>query len=219
MRDFCGHAAAAAGGARRIGGAALALALKHNFNPDHPRIPAGNPGGGCWTDGSGGGSGLVRVAGGDEEEEKPEELLDPLSEARDAAFSRSYREIRRLDPNNPKLTYASSGGTPSWDTVNAYQQELAAVQARVSNRIGSGHAFDSHAAELGVTSRSELADLVRGILQSPSRIDDLPRGRTGYYDRSSNMFVVVNPADPDNGSVYKLRDGESYIDKLLDSGR
>jgi hypothetical protein len=36
---------------------AVAPSLKANFNPDEPRIPAGQPGGGEWTDGSGGGEG------------------------------------------------------------------------------------------------------------------------------------------------------------------
>ena len=36
---------------------AVAPSLKANFSPDEPRIPAGEPGGGQWTDGSGGGEG------------------------------------------------------------------------------------------------------------------------------------------------------------------
>lgn len=39
----------------------LALALKHNFNPEQPRVPAGQPGGGRWA-GIGFSSGFVRTA-------------------------------------------------------------------------------------------------------------------------------------------------------------
>jgi hypothetical protein len=43
---------------------ALALRRKANFNPDQPRVPAGNPGGGQWTSEGGEGSGRVRLAAG-----------------------------------------------------------------------------------------------------------------------------------------------------------
>ncbi len=33
-------------------------ALQRKFNPDQPRVPAGNPDGGQWTDGGGGGGGI-----------------------------------------------------------------------------------------------------------------------------------------------------------------
>jgi hypothetical protein len=43
-------------------GLQLMFALKQNFNPDQPRVPAGQSGGGRWTNGAGVGDGLVRIA-------------------------------------------------------------------------------------------------------------------------------------------------------------
>jgi hypothetical protein len=40
----------------------LDRAVKANFDPNQPRVPAGNPDGGQWTDGGGGGTDDVRVA-------------------------------------------------------------------------------------------------------------------------------------------------------------
>jgi hypothetical protein len=48
----------------RAGHQLAALAAKANFNRAEPRVPAGNPGGGRWTDG-GGDAGYVRVAAND----------------------------------------------------------------------------------------------------------------------------------------------------------
>ena len=39
---------------------ALDRAVKANFDPNQPRVPAGNPDGGRWTDGNGGGTSLGR---------------------------------------------------------------------------------------------------------------------------------------------------------------
>ena len=39
----------------------LARAVKTNFNPNEPRVPAGNPDGGQWTTGGGGDGGTPRV--------------------------------------------------------------------------------------------------------------------------------------------------------------
>jgi hypothetical protein len=52
----------------RAGHRLAALAGKANFDPAEPRIPAGSPGGGRWTDG-GGDTGYVRVAANDRSED------------------------------------------------------------------------------------------------------------------------------------------------------
>jgi hypothetical protein len=42
----------------------LADACKYNFDPNQPRVPAGNSDGGQWTDAGGGRGGATRVGGG-----------------------------------------------------------------------------------------------------------------------------------------------------------
>lgn len=193
-------------------GLRLALALKHNFNPAESRVPAGNGHeSGRWTGGS---SGYVRVAAAEEDERRPEEEFDLLGGVRDTAFNNSTNAIRRLEPNNPNLTYVTAGGPPSWDAVNAYQHELEAARARASDKIASGHAFESHASEFGVSSRADFAAIIRRTISSPySQVRDLPRGRTMYYDATSNIVVFVDPSARDGGSIFKPAAGQRYIDR------
>jgi hypothetical protein len=59
----------------------LRRAVKASFDPNQPRVPAGNPDGGEWTDGGGGsGSGLVQVAQND-----PSDRLTDVPEERPAS--------------------------------------------------------------------------------------------------------------------------------------
>jgi hypothetical protein len=88
----------------------LALALKR-FNPSQPRVPAGNPDGGQWTDGGGGGSpratlvsgrprrsgsGTRTVNGRIYETTPAQEVRLDVSAARARAL---MREVQRHDPN------------------------------------------------------------------------------------------------------------------------
>ncbi len=191
--------------------ALIKLALK--YSPSQPRVPTGNPDDGQWTNAGG-----IRVAGGAEDEETSRRSIieDPMAELRQASLNNSIKTLRRLEPDNPKLTYFSDGIPPDQDIVNSYRSEVEAAKGRVAASISGGHALQDHAAEFGFPSQAQLQVMVRGILDNPSRIDDLPDNRTGYYDRPSNTFVIVNPGARDGGSVYKLRDGESYIDTLHD---
>jgi hypothetical protein len=189
----------------------LRSASAASSDPSQPRVPAGQPGGGRWTDGI---SGVVRVAAAEEDEKRPEEEFDALGGVREAAFNNSIRAIRRLEPNNPNLTYVTAGGPPSWGAVNAYRKELEAARTRASDKIASGHAFENHASEFGVSRRADFATIIRRVISSPfSQIEDLKGGRTMYYDASSNIVVFVQPAARDGGSMFKPEEGRAYINK------
>ncbi|HEY4078921.1 MAG TPA: hypothetical protein VGM26_18475 [Rhizomicrobium sp.] len=126
------------------------------------------------------------------------------AELRQEDFNNSVRTLRRLEPNNSNLETVTDGSTPGQAVVDAYRDEARAAQLRTANTIASGHAFDSHAEELGVSSRVELSDIVRQVISGPySQVRDLARSRTGFYDTARKFMVVVNPADPDGGSIFK----------------
>ena len=188
--------------------------LAHKYRPDQPRIPEGSHGGGQWTYAGG-----IRLAGGVEDDEPSRAGRSPVienspAELRQEDFNNSIRTLRRLEPNNPNLETLTDGSAPEQAVVDSYRDEAEAAKDRIANRISSGHALIKHAAEFGFPSQAQLQAIVRGILDNPSRIDDLPDSRTGYYDRPSNTFILVNPAARDGGTIYKLQDGEAYIDTL-----
>ncbi len=89
---------------------ALERAVKANFDPNQPRVPAGNSDGGQWTDaGGGGGSGGgatadVRVAQarrgrrgrGSDAEATPAQLA--IRDVREAQARESIRRVQEIDP-------------------------------------------------------------------------------------------------------------------------
>ena len=189
------------------------LKLAHKYRPDQPRVPAGNQGGGEWTYAGG-----VRLAGGVEDDEptrarRSPGIEDAPAELRQEDFNNSIRTLRRLEPNNSNLETVTDGSTPGQAVVDAYRNEARAAQLRTANKIASGHAFDEHAEELGVSNRVELSGIVRQVISSPySQVRDLARVRTGFYDAARKFFVVVNPDDPDGGSIFKT--SQKYFNKL-----
>lgn len=90
--------------------ASLVLAFKSGFNPNQPRVPAGNPDGGQWTGGGNGqtqlaqnlsrpsrDSGLVRLRNGQLVEATPaQEARLAVAQARAQARA---AEVRQLDPS------------------------------------------------------------------------------------------------------------------------
>ena len=204
----------------------LRLLRKANFNRNQPRAPRGGSDGGQWTGGGGRGGGNstgakpVRLAQ-IEEEENPrrpllQELLDPTAETRTEAFHTTLRSIRRLEPKNPQLTSATTPNfTPSWRAVNETGAELEAARKRVSEKIGNGHAFEDHALEFGVATRGHLSNIVRDTIGNPSsEIVELPRDRTAFYVRSTNILVIVDPNHRDSGTVFKPARGETFVEEL-----
>lgn len=195
----------------------MRLLTKHNFDPSQPRVPAGSPDGGQWTDAGGG---YVRVAAGDEEESNRglfEEFLDPLAGVRQQAFTDGMRDLRRLDPDNIKLNIATDHSrpyVPTSEALNDLAREVEMARESIAKRISSGHALTKHAAEFEYPSQPDFEYIILQILRSASRVVDLPRGRTAYYRRSPNALVIVNPADPHGGTALRPSEGEEYLDKL-----
>jgi hypothetical protein len=85
----------------------LHRAVKANFNPNQPRIPAGNPDGGQWTDAGGVGSGSsqtsdTRVAQARRPRGRSSDGTPAQQVRRDIAEARARAAIERLreiDPN------------------------------------------------------------------------------------------------------------------------
>ncbi len=170
--------------------------------PRSARVPAGNPDGGQWTDAA-----WVRVAGGAEDEETSRRSIieNPMAELRQTAFDNNIRALRRLDPTNPQLSYASTPDyVPTQSQVDALHDEVEEAQTRTAAKIASGHAFEKHASEIGASSRFAFAETARQIISNPfNQVRDLPRGRTGFYDAVKNIVVFVDPASRDGGTMFK----------------
>lgn len=127
---------------------ALRYAVKANFDPNQPRVPAGNPDGGQWTDAGSGGastrlaqarpgrsSGQVRLRNGQLVEATPGQRAR-LAAAQARAAAR-INQVRKLDPNwrpTPSLTETVEG------EILAAEAEAREAEARLQElgRIGIG---------------------------------------------------------------------------------
>ena len=127
--------------------AQLVLAFKAGFNPNQPRVPAGNPDGGRWTgSGGGGGSGLTQVAQNipPEEELRERESLEPETPGQAARLAlavarreEAVRKVHELDPNwqpTPSFTETTEG------KILATESEAQEAEARLEElaQVGIG---------------------------------------------------------------------------------
>jgi RHS repeat-associated protein len=71
-------------------------------------------------------------------------------------------------------------------------------------RIANGHAFGKHGEE---ETPDELAEIIDDTIENPTHSAELGNDRSAYYDEKSNTLVIVNPKDPDGGTVFKPRNG------------
>lgn len=196
--------------AARMRLALMKLIRKADFDPNRPRVPAGSPEGGRWTD-----AGFTRLAGAIEEEEPSRRTLleDPVAELRQQSFNNSIRALRRLEPENPNLQYITDGSPPRQSTVDAYSAEVESARLRMARRIAGGHAF-KHANEFGVSSKGDFAAIVLRTISSPfSQVRDLSRGRALFYDMRSNTLAFVDPSERDGGTMFRPTGGQRYVDR------
>jgi len=107
----------------------------------HPRTgTAPNPGWFAPIDGSSAGSTPSEVAADEREERRPEEELDPLAEVRQAQWEASIATLRRIDPNNPQLTYfANPRAAPRQEALDRLNAEIrTAAIKRVTEKLMPG---------------------------------------------------------------------------------
>jgi hypothetical protein len=188
-----------------------AIEAKANFDPNQPRVPSGRSEGGRWTHRPGWAESdehATRLAqfrrGGGRRRPPFEEFIDPLAEIRTEQFGAALAKIRQLEPNNSRLTFASTlNYKPSQRDVRNLAEELEAARDRTAERI-TDHGFGKHADEFGIISRLDFYAQVRSTISDPSaRIKQLPRDRTVFYDRASNTIVFVDPTSESGGSMFR----------------
>lgn len=143
----------------RLSGAQLCLLLKNNFNPNQPRVPAGQPGGGKWTNGGGLDGDYVQVAqnaGAARNNQKPltEAEIDRMRFASDAE-----RVAARGAARKPFVL--SGKGSLFWVTPNASANSNAPL-----NEIPLASGVDKYNGEIEDAAKKERVDpdLIRTIV-------------------------------------------------------
>jgi hypothetical protein len=196
----------------------LARVVKANFDPNQPRVPRGNPDGGQWTPGGGGG-GRVRLAQNiPPEEERDFEDGNPASEAELAAIEverlELMRRVREIDPTwNPK---------ESLFDPNHIEGQIAAARGERDEAEARLRELGQSPEDLAADFRQIERDLFGNELLSPDhdvvsvcRVDGLPSigvnsdaPGSAYtpedFSRAMGMRTVIRQDEPDIGSPHNL---------------
>ncbi|HTA05912.1 MAG TPA: RHS repeat-associated core domain-containing protein [Solirubrobacteraceae bacterium] len=106
-----------------------------------------------------------------------------------------------------------AGNDEGAETLEDNQSEEAECEA--AGRIAGGHAFEKHAGELGLQTRDGFEQEIKDVIERASKVKGLTNGRTAYYDPESNTLVIVDPASPDGGTVFRPSGGEDYFNDSL----
>lgn len=107
------------------------------------------------------------------------------------------------------------GGSEAGDEGESFIRRLNAEEAQEEAcGIAEGHAFDKHGEEFGVDTPEELEEIIDDTISGATHTTNLERGRSAYYDEETNTLVIIDPANPDGGTVYKPANGLETFDNL-----
>jgi hypothetical protein len=170
-------------------------------------------------DGSHSGKIVLAAGAGEREEIDP----DPLAELRLADYNNAMAALRRIDPYNPQLeTLTGPNYRPDTETIRSLWNEVRLQQEKLAYRMSQGHGFDGpngHGYQFGrpgkPCTREEYYNKILRVIRDPSvTIVPLKRGRTAFYQDSTNTLVVVDPNSWDRGSMYKPDADRAALSKL-----
>ena len=92
------------------------------------------------------------------------------------------------------------------------------MNTELAQRLASGHAFAKHVEELAeypeIADRGAFARLVEDVLTTPDATKPLSGDRTAYWHDGNRTVVILNPLDPDGGTVFRPARGRAYFDNL-----
>lgn len=130
-------------------------ALDAKYSPTQPRVPAGNPRGGQWTD-RGGGQNIGQPIGQDAGQGTAASLAQPMGnvDVGDLSGSSELGDLFRITPAEPRVEGARVAG-------DGYPIDL------LQERALGGHAIESH-----LRSRQSVLNDVRGTIDYARRNGD-----------------------------------------------
>jgi hypothetical protein len=219
----------------------LERALKANFNPNQPRVPAGNPDGGQWTD-TGGGSGRGGNVGSETIRERQRTRLASASEGRpdtppqvpkdrpptSRARTRVYKEVAiwlaRVTVGKrvailARLLDEAGWLEPAIDSIRTFSdppKTLEELQRDVSNPAPG---YDIH--HVVEQASAEQDGFPRSMIDAPENMVRIPRLKhwmiTSWYMIPNEEFGWESPRNYLRGRDWdeRLRVGR---DALIDAG-
>jgi hypothetical protein len=207
--------------------AQLARAFKAGFNPNQPRVPAGNPDGGQWTGSGGGGSSSSTVGGDaltqvaqnasfDQPPEVPKERPQDVRD-RNRAIRRLARFVlmlinedevgRQIGPILDLLEVGSWVAEEYSDHLQSYidpPKTLEELQSAVSSPTPGSQIH--HIVEQGPAAAEEFP---RSQIDAPENLVRIPTFKheeiTGWYGKPNKRFGGLSPRDYLRGKSWAER--------------
>ena len=177
------------------------LARKAGFNPDQPRVPAGNPDGGQWTDGGG------TSEGNDGDSAVSVTFVAPglvLNDATPDPITAWARYAQGSDKTQRDATAVERTSTILHDTLT----RVSSTVARRPDSSAANYGTDVHTAFARVLRDLNLPGIgSRGIEQSFDA-----NGQTRYgKDGSIRTDVVLRNEEDEIIAIYDLKTGNAII--------
>lgn len=88
---------------------------------------------------------------------------------------------------------------------------LSEYNHQIANNIANGHAYTRHSAQFGFTTREEMAAHIERIMNHPSAMKPLARGRMAFWDDASQTIVIFDPYRVDQGTAFIPDHGLRYF--------
>jgi hypothetical protein len=151
------------------------------YSSDQPRVPAGNPRGGQWTDRSGG-QGTVAGPSQDTGQSQDADLTQPMGnvELGDVRGSSELGDLFRIKPDAPRVDGVQLAGEP----VDLLEQQQR-----------GGHAISEHAGRTYDYLKSRARENAQNILD---RGDDFRGASVGSFTSVQSANRLVNSTISDN---------------------
>jgi hypothetical protein len=163
-------------------------ALESKYSPSQPRVPAGNPRGGQWTD---------RTGGQSQGQSQSTSLAQPMGnvDIGDVSGSSELGDLFQIKPDETRVDGVQLAGEP----VDLLEQEQR-----------GGHTIGEHAGMTYDYLKSRARDNAQNILD---RGDDFRGARVGSFTsvQSANRLVNSTISDNQDKIDQQIRDGEPQV--------
>ncbi|MDM9580199.1 polymorphic toxin-type HINT domain-containing protein [Nostoc sp. GT001] len=100
-----------------------------------------------------------------------------------------------------------------WAELDRLNNPLPKVSPQ-AQAISRGHAFNDHIGDFDFDTPDDFARHIDNIINNPSNVKNLERGRTAYWDNQSGTVIIIDPGDIDGGTAFRPDRGKAYFDNL-----
>ena len=180
-------------------------ALKAGFNPDQPRIPKPNPGGGRWTD-AGMSSGRIRLAGDIPTGDSPEipEERPKTSRERTAVKKEVARQIAEFGMSALGLAKISQWLVTYRAEIETYNDPPKSFEELRRDTSTTAPGYDIH----HIVERNQEDRFTREAINSPDNLVRVPRLKhqeiNSWYQTKNDEFGGMSPREYLSGRSWEV---------------